>query len=148
LTDIRQGQNEAKPVITFQGPEQLYKAMDFSLPTMGTGMEGKILFLANLYLIFNINKCKKYSGTFELIKSTLKYSVNSWNPRFMDKLYAGTNPIGVISELLLAVLNSNVHVYHVSPVFTLMEIEVTKAVGRLLNMGEVNALFELKIQRN
>lgn len=55
----------------------------------------------------------------------------------MDKLYAGTNPIGVISELLLAVLNSNVHVYHVSPVFTLMEIEVTKAVGRLLNMGEV-----------
>lgn len=55
----------------------------------------------------------------------------------MDKLYAGTNPIGVISEMLLAVLNSNVHVYHVSPVFTLMEIEVTKAVGRLLNMGEV-----------
>lgn len=54
----------------------------------------------------------------------------------MDKLYAGTNPIGVISELLLAVLNSNAHVYHVSPVLTLMEIEVTKAVGQLFNMGE------------
>lgn len=66
----------------------------------------------------------------------------------MDKLYAGTNPIGVISELLLAVLNSNVHVYHVSPVFTLMEIEVTKAVGRLLNMGEVNTFFRLEMQRN
>ncbi|CAO3650076.1 unnamed protein product [Mucor fragilis] len=111
---VRQGQNETKPVVTFQDPTQLYKAMDFSLPSQGTGIK----------------------GTFELIKSTLQYSVNSWNPRFMDKLYAGTNPIGVISELLLAVLNSNVHVYHVSPVFTLMEIEVTKAVGRLLNMGE------------
>lgn len=55
----------------------------------------------------------------------------------MDKLYAGTNPIGVISELLLAVLNSNAHVYHVSPVLTLMEIEVTKAVGQLLGMGKV-----------
>jgi glutamate decarboxylase len=76
-------------------------------------------------------------GTFDLIKSTMQYSVNSWNPRFMDKLYAGTNPIGVVSELLLAVMNSNTHVYHVSPVFTLMEIEVTKAVGQLLNMGQV-----------
>lgn len=56
----------------------------------------------------------------------------------MDKLYAGTNPIGVISELLLAVLNSNVHVYQVSPVLTLMEIQVTKAVGGLLDMGEVS----------
>ncbi|KAL9553697.1 hypothetical protein MBANPS3_003174 [Mucor bainieri] len=111
---VRQGQDETQPVVSFQDPEQLYKAMDFSLPTQGAGID----------------------GTFELIKSTLKYSVNSWNPRFMDKLYAGTNPIGVISELLLAVLNSNVHVYHVSPVFTLMEIEVTRAVGRLLNMGE------------
>jgi glutamate decarboxylase len=53
----------------------------------------------------------------------------------MDKLYAGTNPIGVISELLIATLNSNVHVYHVSPVLTMMEVHVTRAVGQLLGMG-------------
>lgn len=64
----------------------------------------------------------------------------------MDKLYAGTNPIGVISELLLAVLNSNAHVYHVSPVLTLMEIEVTKAVGKLFNMGEVN-IYKSKMKK-
>jgi glutamate decarboxylase len=74
-------------------------------------------------------------GAFKSIKETLKYSVNGWNPRFMDKLYAGTNPIGVISELLIATLNSNVHVYHVSPVLTMMEIHVTRAVGQLLGMG-------------
>lgn len=56
----------------------------------------------------------------------------------MDKLYAGTNPIGVISEFLLGVLNGNCHVYHVSPVLSLMEIEVTKAVGKLLGMGDVS----------
>lgn len=78
-----------------------------------------------------------YAGTFELIKSTLDYSVNTWNPRFMDKLYAGTNPIGVISEILIAVANTNTHVYSCSPVFSLMEVEVTKAAGQLLNMGEV-----------
>lgn len=74
--------------------------------------------------------------TFNLIKQTLDYSVNSWNPAFMDKLYASTDPIGVISELLLGVLNGNAHVYHVSPVLTLMEIHVTKATAKLLGMGE------------
>lgn len=84
--------------------------------------------------------------TFDLIKDTLKYSVNTWNPRFMDKLYAGTNPIGVVSELLLAVLNSNSHVYHCSPVLSLMEIEVTRATAQLLNMGKVNMTHIMTIE--
>jgi glutamate decarboxylase len=133
LTDVRQGERETKPVVQYHSPQELYKAMDFSLPRVGAGMEGNVEHAISLTKIL-IHMSK---GTFELIKSTLEYSVNSWNPRFMDKLYAGTNPIGVISELLLAVLNSNAHVYHVSPVLTLMEIEVTKAVGQLLGMGEV-----------
>ncbi|GAA5810980.1 hypothetical protein MFLAVUS_004409 [Mucor flavus] len=111
---IRKGQEEKTCVVNYHSPQELYKVIDLELPIVGSGVD----------------------GTFELIKSTLAYSVNSWNPRFMDKLYAGTNPIGVISELLLAVLNSNAHVYQVSPVLTLMEIEVTKAVGQLFGMGE------------
>ncbi|KAI9342702.1 pyridoxal phosphate-dependent transferase [Pilaira anomala] len=111
---IRKGQEGESQVVDYHSPEELYKVIDLELPPVGSGID----------------------GTFELIKSTLAYSVNSWNPRFMDKLYAGTNPIGVIAELLLAVLNTNAHVYQVSPVLTLMEIEVTKAVGKLLGMGE------------
>ncbi|KAL0091758.1 pyridoxal phosphate-dependent transferase [Phycomyces blakesleeanus] len=111
---VREGQNADQAVVKYTSQNDLYKVIDFDLPNVGKGVD----------------------GTFELIKKTLDYSVNSWNPRFMDKLYAGTNPIGVISEMLIAVLNGNSHVYHVSPVFTLMEIQVTKAVGELLNMGE------------
>ena len=55
------------------------------------------------------------------LETTLKYSVRTWSPRFMDKLYAGANPIGAISELIIGVLNTNSHVYHVSPVFTLYD---------------------------
>lgn len=40
--------------------------------------------------------------------------------------------VGVISELLLAVLNTNVHVYQVSPVLTLMEKHVTKRLAELI----------------
>lgn len=40
--------------------------------------------------------------------------------------------VGIISELLLAVLNTNVHVYAVSPVLTLMEKNVTKRLAELI----------------
>ncbi|KAF9701805.1 hypothetical protein EKO04_000538 [Ascochyta lentis] len=66
-----------------------------------------------------------------LVDSILKYSVNTWDQGFMDKLYASTNAVGVVSELLLAVLNTNVHVYQVSPVLTLVEKATTKYLATL-----------------
>lgn len=38
----------------------------------------------------------------------LRYSVNTWSDGFLDKLYASTDPVGVASDLLLSVLNTNV----------------------------------------
>lgn len=49
----------------------------------------------------------------------------------MDKLYGSTNAVGLVSELLLAVLNTNAHVYQVSPVLTLIEKHTTKYLARL-----------------
>ncbi|KAL2126892.1 hypothetical protein VTI74DRAFT_11654 [Chaetomium olivicolor] len=48
-------------------------------------------------------------GLLEAIKDVLKYSLNTWDKGFIDKLYVSTNPVGVVSELLLGVLNTNVH---------------------------------------
>jgi len=47
-------------------------------------------------------------GLTELLDRVLKTSLNTWDQGFMHKLYAGTNPVGVISELILAALNTNV----------------------------------------
>ena len=47
-------------------------------------------------------------GLIALVESILKYSVNTWDQGFMDKLYASTNAVGLVSELLLAALNTNV----------------------------------------
>ncbi|KAK3844397.1 MAG: pyridoxal phosphate-dependent transferase [Linnemannia gamsii] len=96
-------------LVDYKEPHELEQIMDFSLPDLGVGPE----------------------GIFPTITQTLKHSVNTFSPRFMDKLYAGSSPIGVLSELLLAGLNGNSHVYHVSPVFTMMEIHVTRALARL-----------------
>ncbi|KAK3305746.1 pyridoxal phosphate-dependent transferase [Chaetomium strumarium] len=70
-------------------------------------------------------------GLLQTISDVLKYSVNTWDQGFMDKLYASTNPVGVISELLLGVLNSNVHVYQVSPALTVIEKHTAKTLAGL-----------------
>ncbi|KAK4203578.1 putative glutamate decarboxylase [Triangularia verruculosa] len=91
-------------------PEELVKELALSLPQgEGRGEEGLL----------------------ETIQDVLKYSVNTWDQGFMDKLYASTNPVGVISELVLAVLNTNVHVYQVSPALAVIEKHTAKAFASL-----------------
>ncbi|CAG8696015.1 7549_t:CDS:2 [Gigaspora margarita] len=63
-------------------------------------------------------------------------NVNTWHPGFMGKLYAGTNPVGIISEMLITLLNANSHVYHVSPALTIIENTVSQSLAKLLGMGE------------
>lgn len=60
-------------------------------------------------------------GLLKTIEDVLHYSVNTWDQGFMDKLTASTNPVGLIAELVLGVLNTNVHVFHVSPALTVVE---------------------------
>ncbi|CAO2656062.1 Nn.00g048650.m01.CDS01 [Neocucurbitaria sp. VM-36] len=73
-------------------------------------------------------------GLVALVDSILKYSVNTWDQGFLDKLYASTNAVGLVSELLLAALNTNAHVYQVSPVLTLVEKRTTKYLASLFNL--------------
>ena len=49
-----------------------------------------------------------------MLQNILRYSVNTWNSGFMDKLYAGTNLVGVLMEILIALLNANLHVSSVN----------------------------------
>lgn len=79
-------------LLNHQQPEALAKLMDFNLPD-GNG-KGK-------------------EGLLQLVQDVLKYSVNTWHQGFLDKLYSSTNAPGVISELVLAVLNTNVCVANV-----------------------------------
>ena len=74
-------------------------------------------------------------GLIEALQKVLRYSVNTWHQGFLDKLYASTNAPGVASELILAALNTNVHVYQVSPALSVIE----KYTGR-----QLAALFGLQ----
>jgi len=63
------------------------------------------------------------------LETVFKYSTKTMHPFFLDKLYAGTDPIGQIAELVTSVLNTATHVYHVSPVFSCMEVESIRILG-------------------
>ena len=69
-------------------------------------------------------------------RTTLKYSLKTMHPFFMDKLYAGSDPIGQVSELLSSILNTHTHVYHVAPVLSVMEVECIKIFGRQFGFDE------------
>lgn len=60
-------------------------------------------------------------GLLRMLDRLLQYSVNTWHQGFLDKLYAATNAPGVAAELILAALNTNLHVYQVSPALSVIE---------------------------
>ncbi|KAF2846036.1 glutamate decarboxylase-like protein 1 [Plenodomus tracheiphilus IPT5] len=73
-------------------------------------------------------------GLVAVLEKVLQYSVNTWDQGFLDKLYASTNAVGVVSELVLGVLNTNAHVYQVSPALTLIEKHTTAYLASLFNL--------------
>lgn len=70
-------------------------------------------------------------GLLAAISEVLTYSVNTWDQGFLDKLYSAPSPVGLVSELLLAALNTNVHVYSVSPALTVIEKLTARSLARL-----------------
>ncbi|ATY59567.1 Pyridoxal phosphate-dependent decarboxylase [Cordyceps militaris] len=87
-------------------PAELAAKLDLVLPAEGQGTDGLLV----------------------MIQRILDYSVNTWDQGFLDKLYASNTPVGVISDIILSILNTNLHVYQVSPALSVIE----KATGRAL----------------
>lgn len=74
---------------------------------------------------------KPYEEILKVFEKILNNSVTTMHPGFMDKLYAGNNPIGILSDLILSVLNTNSHVFTVSPAFTVIEKKVSQKYASL-----------------
>lgn len=98
-------------------PAEIRKQVDLTLPEHGEGLD----------------------GLFESVDHVLTKSVNTWHPGFLDKLYASTNPVGLASDIVLSVLNTNSHVYTVSPILTLIEKAVSKQYAGLFGFDGPHA---------
>lgn len=68
--------------------------------------------LAQLLDVQFVDQGKGEADVLSVLERILRYSVNTWDQGFMHKLSSSTNPIGVISEYVLLVLNANVSDLH------------------------------------
>ncbi|KAK9455305.1 pyridoxal phosphate-dependent transferase [Dipodascopsis uninucleata] len=67
----------------------------------------------------------------KVLDQILSKSVVTWHPGFMDKLYSSTNPVGVASDMVLSLLNTNGYIYSVAPVLTLIEKKTSHEYAKL-----------------
>lgn len=107
------GAQSGTALVDSKKPEELLKILQLELPQKG----------------------KKQEGLIEVLRKVLRYSVNTWHQGFLDKLYASTNAPGVASELILAALNTNVHVYQVSPALTVIEKYTGQQLAELFGLN-------------
>ena len=98
-------------------PQKLEQLLDLKLPDDGQGQDGLL----------------------KSLRQILQYSVNTWDQGFLDKLYSSTNAVGVVSELILAVLNTNLHVYQVSPALTVIEKTTGRTLANLFGLSGAHA---------
>ena len=73
-------------------------------------------------------------GFLSFAESIVNQSVNTWSAGFLAKLYASPDPPGVAAELLVASLNTNAHVYAVSPALSCVEKHVTQELAALFGL--------------
>ncbi|EKX34119.1 hypothetical protein GUITHDRAFT_166293 [Guillardia theta CCMP2712] len=106
-------------VLEFRTPAELKEEVDVGLPEEGS--------------------VEKFV---EGCRSSMKYSVRTSHPRFMNQLYAGSDPAGQVAELLSAVLNTTIHTYGAAPFFSVLERQVIEKLGRMLGFQEhVDGVF-------
>ncbi|KAL1957976.1 hypothetical protein VTO42DRAFT_5368 [Malbranchea cinnamomea] len=107
------GNNGIPRLVEYKKPEELQAALQLEYPASGQGPEGLL----------------------RILEKVLKYSVNTWHQGFLDKLYASTNAPGLAAELIIAALNTNVHVYQVSPALSVIEKNTGKQLASMFGLS-------------
>ncbi|KAK5716612.1 Glutamate decarboxylase 2 [Elasticomyces elasticus] len=106
------GQGPRTTLVEHHPPKKLQQLMNIDLPEQGQGKDGLV----------------------SAVNDVLKYSVNTWDQGFLDKLYASITPVGLAADLLLSSLNTNLHVFQVSPALTVIEKQTAKALAKLFGL--------------
>ncbi|KAL7548866.1 hypothetical protein ACHAWF_012130 [Thalassiosira exigua] len=72
-----------------------------------------------------------------LLSRIQKYSVDTSHPYFFNQLFGATDPVALAAEVVALSVNTSAYTYETAPVFTLIEREVVRWVGRLAFGGAV-----------
>lgn len=111
---VFQGTSRENKVSEWCSPEELMKKIDF-----------------NLY-----NSASSHDELVGLLKDTIKYSVKTGHPYFVNQLFSSLDPYGLVGQWLTDALNPSIYTYEVSPVLILMEEIVLKEMRSIVGFKE------------
>lgn len=104
------GTSRSERVLTWMDPELLQQTIDFKLHPLP----------------------ETHPKLISLMNDVIKYSVKTGHPYFVNQLFSGIDPYGLVGQWLTDILNPSVYTYEVSPVFTLMEEEVLREMRQIV----------------
>ena len=85
------------------------------------------------------------SSNFDSIRTSvdkyLQYSTKTSSSNFFNQLYGGFSVTGHIGEMLSSITNNSMYTYEMSPVSTLMEIELVKKMSSLVGYQNGGGIF-------
>lgn len=115
----------------------------------GTKRENKVLEWTEpeeMLKKFNMDLKDEPDSDEELLKlanDTIKYSVKTGHPYFVNQLFSCVDPYGFAGQLITDALNPSVYTYEVSPCFILMEEIVLKEMRKIIGWpnGDGDGIF-------
>lgn len=110
------GTNRKNKVLEFQTPDQLKKLFDFGINSSPMAHEDLL----------------------KLLEDTVRYSVKTGHPYFVNQLFSSLDPYGLVGQWLTDALNPSVYTYEVSPVFSLMEEIVLREMRKIVGYKNGN----------
>lgn len=118
---VFKGLSRSNKVLDYHSPEEMQKLFDMDLKPDPVNHE-KLL---------------------QLIDDTIKYSVKTGHPYFVNQLFSSVDPYGLVGQWLTDALNPSVYTYEVSPVFTLMEETVLSEMRKIVGWenGKGDGIF-------
>ncbi|XP_017014718.1 cysteine sulfinic acid decarboxylase [Drosophila takahashii] len=119
---VFQGTNRSSKVVEWHEPAELRQLFDFQLREKGESQD----------------KLR------ELLRETIRFSVKTGHPYFINQLYSGVDPYALVGQWLTDALNPSVYTYEVAPLFTLMEEQVLAEMRRIVgfpNGGQGDGIF-------
>jgi glutamate/tyrosine decarboxylase-like PLP-dependent enzyme len=133
---ISESQSKDIPVIDYHAPKELSSKLSLKIEEEGTGPVGLL----------------------DDIHTYLKFAVKTAHPGYLNQLFGGFNFPAFVGEVITALTNTSMYTYEVSPVATLMEIELmnkmisftgwNSGTGSLLTGGSNTNMVAMLLARN
>lgn len=118
---IFQGTSRDNKVLEWHDPVEMVKIFDFALR----------------------DKPSSHDDLKKIVKDTIRYSVKTGHPYFINQLFCSVDPYGLVGQWLTDALNPSVYTYEVSPLFSVMEEFVLREMRLLVGFpdGKGDGIF-------